>query len=107
MSDYEAACERAATIQGLDPITAALRATGIPHSVDQTGGMTMLVRVPLVNGRWLGINAEGDYDREDESDNWYIRAYASDEDELGVLVVDGGTIADLLHAIAEDVLHRG
>jgi hypothetical protein len=32
----------------LDPITDTLRAAGIPHTVDQTGGFVMLVNVPCV-----------------------------------------------------------
>lgn len=47
---YTQACEDAATRQGLDPITDALRAAGIPHVVDQTGGFTMCVHVPLDEG---------------------------------------------------------
>ena len=44
---YAEGCAHAATAQGLDPITEALRAAGIPHRVDQTGGFCMVVRVPL------------------------------------------------------------
>lgn len=39
-----------ATDQGLDPITEALRAAGIPHTVEQTGGNCMGVKVPLDEG---------------------------------------------------------
>ena len=50
LMDYGAACDFHATAQGLDPITEALRAAGIPYAVDQTGGFCMLVRVPLTEG---------------------------------------------------------
>ena len=50
LMDYGAACAHHATAQGLDPITEALRAAGIPHAVDQTGGFCMLVNVPLTEG---------------------------------------------------------
>lgn len=42
---YETRVRHAATIQGLDPITAALRAANIPHKVAQTGGFVMVVEV--------------------------------------------------------------
>jgi hypothetical protein len=48
--NYGLMCEQSATDQGLDPITERLRAAGIPHTVDQTGGFTMCVNVPLVEG---------------------------------------------------------
>jgi hypothetical protein len=47
---YDDACQFHATAQGLDPITEALRAAGIPHAVDQTGGFCMCVNVPLREG---------------------------------------------------------
>jgi hypothetical protein len=45
--DYEAACARATTAQGLDPLIAALSAEGIVHGVAQTGGMCMAVTIPV------------------------------------------------------------
>ena len=47
---YEEACIEATTHQGLDPIVDTLRAAGIPHAVDQTGGFCMVVNVPLNEG---------------------------------------------------------
>ena len=47
---YAEGCAHAATAQGLDPITEALRAAGIPYAVDQTGGFCMCVNVPLREG---------------------------------------------------------
>lgn len=47
---YQDACDRAATDQGLDPITAALESAGIPRYVDQTGGFCMTVNIPLREG---------------------------------------------------------
>lgn len=43
--DYQEACQRAATQQGLDPATEALTAAGVPNVTEQTGGMCMVVRV--------------------------------------------------------------
>lgn len=59
---YDEACERAATDQGLDPICDVLRGAGIPHTVDQTGGFTMCVNVPLVEGgtQYLYLTSEDD-----------------------------------------------
>jgi hypothetical protein len=49
MSNYEGACERAATDQGLDPLTEAANArklelgnAGVRYGVEQTGGFTMV-----------------------------------------------------------------
>jgi hypothetical protein len=58
---YNEMCEAAATAQGLDPITAVLREAGIPYAVDQTGGFTMCVNVPLVEGgsQYLYLTAAG------------------------------------------------
>ena len=62
MTTYAEACETYATDQGLDPITRALAAQGIPATVDQTGGFCMCVRVDLVEGGahwlWLTLGAE-------------------------------------------------
>lgn len=42
---YAARCAKAATDQGLDPLTAALVAAGIAYDVEQTGGFCMVVTV--------------------------------------------------------------
>jgi hypothetical protein len=60
---YTEACDWHATQQGLDPIAAALKAAGIPHTVDQTGGFVMLVHVPLDEGQgqhWLWLSPSDD-----------------------------------------------
>lgn len=57
---YEEACQRATTDQGLDPVTEALSAAGIPHVVEQTGGFTMVVTVKARNGTF-GITDDGGY----------------------------------------------
>src|SRR3974390_3193759 len=44
--DYEAACKRAATDQGLDPVLSLLTGAGVPNSLDQTGGFCMAVHIP-------------------------------------------------------------
>lgn len=59
---YEQACEEAATARGLDPATDALRAAGMPFTVDQTGGFCMMVRVPFAEEakRYFGITQNED-----------------------------------------------
>ncbi|MBS2531954.1 hypothetical protein KGQ20_04140 [Catenulispora sp. NF23] len=57
---YGAACRWAATDQGLDPISSALRAAGIDHDVDQTGGFCMVVHVSTPHGFYFGITASED-----------------------------------------------
>lgn len=50
---HETACDIAAGHQGLFPMTAALTAAGIPHRVEQTGGLTMVVVVPCNRGNYV------------------------------------------------------
>lgn len=50
MDDYAAACDRAATAQGLDPLTATLTAAGAQHYVEQTGGFTMVIAARTPHG---------------------------------------------------------
>jgi hypothetical protein len=52
--DYAQACAAHATAQGLDPITAELRAAGIHHYLWQSGGFCMVVVVPTGHTQaWL------------------------------------------------------
>lgn len=50
MNDYAAACERAATAQGLDPFAEAMAAAGVEYGIAQTGGFTMVLTVPTPLG---------------------------------------------------------
>lgn len=59
MNNYDEACKAAATNQGLDPALSALRAAGIRHELEQTGGFTMVVTVPVQDGT-IGITADED-----------------------------------------------
>lgn len=69
---YAEACRRAATDQGLDPITARLDAEGIAYDVDQTGGFTMCVRVDGPDG-WYAYVTDGE-----PAGNWTVGAYGPD-----------------------------
>jgi hypothetical protein len=85
-SDYNAACREATTAQGLDPVVEALEDEGIDYRVDQTGGWTMVVVVPLADGAWLGINEDGV-----PGDGWFVCHYMGEEDAEGEEVTrDGG-----------------
>ena len=66
--DYEAACRKAATDQGLDPLTAALGAAGVGFAVEQTGGFCMAVTVPAEDGTWA-VTDDG---------CWYLGWYQGD-----------------------------
>jgi hypothetical protein len=62
---YADACKRAATAQGLDPLTAAAQAragelerVGITYSVEQTGGFTMVATF-YVSGEAITCTYEG------------------------------------------------
>lgn len=60
---YAEACRKAATDQGLDPATEALRAAGVEHEVAQTGGFCMVVEIPTGHGEaYLGVTAAAMYD---------------------------------------------
>lgn len=82
---YEEMCRQAATAQGLDPITERLSAEGIPHTIEQTGGFVMVVRIPLAEPAWIGVTAH-----DDQRGGWYIARYRDDADE-GTPLVGGGS----------------
>lgn len=84
---YRQNCKRAATDQGLDPISARLRVEGIDHTVDQTGGYVMLIRVPLREPAWIGVNAG-----ETRSGHWFVVFYADDEGDEGQIITDRGLV---------------
>lgn len=57
--NYDDACRKATTDQGLDPVLAALRAADIDHGLEQTGGFTMVVTVLAPNGTFAITNDGG------------------------------------------------
>jgi hypothetical protein len=57
--DYDERCRRAATAQGLDPITEALASAGVEFAVEQTGGFCMAITVRHDGGTWAVTNDEG------------------------------------------------
>jgi hypothetical protein len=73
---YQEMCRQAATAQGLDPITDRLAGEGIRHSVEQTGGFVMLVRIPLAEPAWIGVTAS-----HDQPGAWCVVDYQDDVDE--------------------------
>jgi hypothetical protein len=77
IDDYEAACKRAATEQGLDPVTEALQAAGLPVIIEQTGGMCMVAAV---------------YDHDPERWVWITESY--DDPPPAYLVVAYGDVGD-------------
>jgi hypothetical protein len=99
---YEDACACAATAQGLDPIADVLRAAGIPFTIDQTGGFTMCIRVPMTeDGRQFVYVTAGDVlddysldgpisvGRYWECDSDEMPCYEDDEQWGGDVMVDG------------------
>lgn len=97
-STYEAACRRATTDQGLDPVVAYLTEQGIQHTVDQTGGFTMVVfcRRPGTE-RSVGITSS------DEDRGYLVGGYVGEnwEEEGGVELADGVAVTDLPALISE------
>jgi hypothetical protein len=91
---YQEMCRDAATAQGLDPITDRLVAEGVPHSVEQTGGFVMVVRIPVAEPAWIGVTAEG------TPDAWCVVDYQDETDEGTVLPRAGSYICSPDRAIA-------
>lgn len=77
---YAAACKRATTDQGLDPIVERLTAEGFGPDVDQTGGFTMCVRVDRPDDGWYAYVTSGEYTYGEDAGSWAIFAYADDYD---------------------------
>ncbi len=78
MHDYDAACRAAATRQGLDPIAERLHSEGIEHAVEQTGGFTMVVTIPLPTGT-IAITRDG----QDEERPYLLGIYPGDSWQEG------------------------
>lgn len=88
---YEAACERHATAQGLDPLS-VLETLGYDYGVVQTGGFCMVGQVdhPSKTPAYIWITFEGDgflvcsYDVEDDA-----------FDGCGETLADAASLADI------------
>jgi|GEM_PF-4532439 len=84
--------ERAELVgSGVDAILTRLAAEGIPHSLDDTGGGCLCVRVALTGGAWIWIS--------DDEGSLVIYRYADDEDETGESLAYGGTLDDMTRII--------
>jgi hypothetical protein len=93
--DYEERCRAATTDQGLDPVVAALTAAGIPHTVEQTGGMTMVLTVPTGPTSFLGVTlSESDHD--DGYPSYFVCEYPTLDWEDGETLNDNATLAELV-----------
>lgn len=73
--NYQDACIDAATRQGLDPLTDELQRTQVPHRVEQTGGFTMVVVVPVRDGVIAVVN-DGTFPS--QPDVWFWGCYPGD-----------------------------
>lgn len=81
---YDEACAHAAIDQGLRPMVSRLTLEKISFRVDQTGGFTMVIFVPVANGKEIGITKE---------DGWFLCLYdlSIPDDEGDVLHLDAST----------------
>jgi len=104
---YEDACKRAATDQGLDPITDALTAQGIEHRVAQTGGFCMVVEVPLGDsGAYVGITADGP-SPERPCLVCYVSALAAQGEEEDEVIAHDVSMVEMVNVVqAERVIAR-
>jgi len=85
--------ERAEIVGGeVDAILTRLAAENIPHSLDDTGGGCLCVRVDLADGAWIWVS--------DDEGNLVVYRYADDEDD-GESLAYGGTLDDMVRVIRE------
>lgn len=75
--DYAAACQTAASRQGLDPLTDALKVAGIRYDVEQTGGFCMVVTVRNESGVVAAI-CDGEDTPEPSRPVWLTCFYPGD-----------------------------
>ncbi|MFI0481710.1 hypothetical protein [Actinomadura sp. 9N215] len=86
IEDYRS---QAATVQGLDYMATLLDTEEIAHAVEDTGGATMLIRVPLPDASHIEIQRGDDWDGEYSSpDAWTLIRFETDE--LGAPFTDLG-----------------
>ena len=103
--DYDGACERATTDQGLDPVVARMKADHMPIAVDQTGGFTMVARVQVHEGRgapWIGITEEDSGDGID-APRYLVCMYANEDDYEGTIITCEADIDELAVLVADFV----
>lgn len=94
---YDAACLNAATAQGLAPVLNALTVAGIDHTLEQTGGFTMVVTVKAPTGIF-GITAS------DDQDNMFLLGFypgTSWSDNEGCDEHEDLTTTGVIHVIEE------
>lgn len=77
--DYDEACKRAATDQGLDPVVAYLSEQRLPVTIEQTGGFCMVAAVYSESGNYAWISAS-----ETESDTYLLGIYDRDGEDVGI-----------------------
>lgn len=91
---YDQRCIRAAKDQGLDPVCEVLRETGIAHTIEQTGGFCMAVRVAVPGSEaWYGITAG---DRR----GYLVCRYADADDTDGKIVARAAKLSKLAWILA-------
>lgn len=86
--DYDAACRRAATNQGLDPIVSRLRAERIPAQIEQTGGFCMTVGIYHEADMdedgprpYLWITTTSEWGENADPDAWVVCEYQWDDSD--------------------------
>lgn len=107
--DYRAAAAKA---QGLGPMDEWLSfVENVPHEVEDTGGATMRIRVPLADGSFLHIVRGDDWtddpDRQHEQDDWVISHYADEAAPCGVDLGAGLTMAEAVAVIKRAIARPG
>ena len=101
VTDYRS---EAARVQGLTAMDARLSGEGIPHSVDDTGGATMIIHVLLSGETYLHIERSEDWDGdESETDGWTIIRFLDSAGETFEDVGFGLTMSEALTAIRHNL----
>lgn len=99
--EYDDACRRAATAQGLDEATAALRLCGLDAIAAQTGGFCMVLTAYGADEWWIGVTAD-----DDNPARWCVCVYTDDEG-VPVVVGEGVTMQQMVNLCKAFVAEHG
>lgn len=99
--EYDGACRHAATAQGLDEATAALRLCGLDAIAAQTGGFCMVLTVYGADDWWIGVTAA-----DDAPAFFWVCVYTGD-DGVPVCVGEGVTMQQMVNLCKAFVAEHG
>ena len=87
-------------VQGLTAMDARLAAEGIPHEVQDAGGDTMIVKVPLTGTAWLLITRGDRWTGDDgDEDGWDVVRYLDAAGERDDAFIDNMTMTEAIDLV--------